>query len=125
MTISKCHICPLAKQTRMSFSLLTISSKSSFYLLHVVIGGGYRVPSLSRAKYLLTIVDDHTRSTWVYLMKHKSDTRNLLVNFIHLVANQFDKKVKVVRSDNGPEFELEQFYSSKGIIHQTSCVGTP
>jgi transposase InsO family protein len=42
-----------------------------------------------------------------------------------LVENQFGKNVKVVRSDNGLEFKISQFYSSKGIIHQTSCVNTP
>lgn len=109
----------------MPFSLRTISSVSSFNLIHVDIWGGYHEPSLTGAKYFLTIIDDHTRSTWVYLMKHKSETQNLLINFIYLVETQFDKKVKVVRSDNGPEFKLEHFYSSKGIVHQTSCVNTP
>jgi len=33
--------------------------------------------------------------------------------------------VKIVRSDNGPEFTIPQFYASKGILHQTSCVETP
>lgn len=33
--------------------------------------------------------------------------------------------IKIIRSDNGPEFNLDLFYSSKGIVHQTSCVATP
>jgi hypothetical protein len=91
----------------------------------LIFGGGYHVPSISGAKYFLTIVDDYSRCTWIYLMKHKSETRNLLVHFINLVENQFGKRVKVVRSDNGPEFQCTHFYSSQGIIHQTSCVNTP
>ena len=63
--------------------------------------------------------------TWVCLMKHKSDTHDLLVQFIHMVENQFNTKVKVVRSDNGPEFKLDTFYKLNRIIHQTSCVNTP
>lgn len=58
-------------------------------------------------------------------MKQKSYTRNLLVNFINLAENQFNSKVKVVRSDNGPEFNLENLFAQKGIIHQTSCINTP
>jgi hypothetical protein len=50
-------------------------------------------------------------------MKHKSDTKDLLVNFINMVENQFDFKVKIIRSDNGLEFKLESFYANKGIIH--------
>jgi len=58
-------------------------------------------------------------------MKHKSDTKDLLVNFINMVENQFDFKVNIIRSDNGLEFKLESFYANKGIIHQTSCINTP
>lgn len=46
-------------------------------------------------------------------------------NFVAYVETQFNAKIKVLRSDNGPEFTLADFYASKGIIHQTSCVGTP
>ena len=58
-------------------------------------------------------------------MKHKSDTKDLLVKFIHMVETQFNTKVKIIRSDNGPEFKLENFYVLKGIMHQSSCVNTP
>lgn len=33
--------------------------------------------------------------------------------------------MKIVRFDNDPEFGMTDFYSIKGIIHQTSCVETP
>ncbi|RVX15238.1 Retrovirus-related Pol polyprotein from transposon TNT 1-94 [Vitis vinifera] len=122
---STCSICPLAKHTRTPFPLSVSSSDSCFDLIHVDIWGGYHVPSLSGAQYFLTIVDDHSRSTWVYLMHHKSEARSLLVHFVNLVANQFGSQVKIVRSDNGPEFKHTQFYSSRGILHQTSCINTP
>lgn len=42
-----------------------------------------------------------------------------------MIENQYDTKPKIIRTDNGPEFLLPEFYASKGIIHQTSCVETP
>ena len=42
-----------------------------------------------------------------------------------MVETQFFVKVKSIRSNNGPEFALNNFYGSKGILHQTSCVETP
>jgi len=120
----KCLIFPLAKQTRLSFSSSSITTTSSFDLIHVDIWGGYKIPSISGAKYFLTIIDDHTRYTWIYLMKHKSDTRDFLVNFINMAENQLDSKVKMIRSYNGLQFKLESFYAHKGIIHQTSCINT-
>jgi hypothetical protein len=57
-------------------------------------------------------------------MCHKSETQSLLQSFIHLVENQFSTKVKILRSDNDPEFGICSFYLDKGIVHQTSCVAT-
>jgi len=37
--------------------------------------------------FFLTIVDDHTRHTWIYLMKNKSETINLLSNFVINLIN--------------------------------------
>jgi len=58
-------------------------------------------------------------------MKSKSEARQHLVNFITLIEKHHDCHVKIVRIDNGPEFTIPQFYASKGILHQTSCVETP
>jgi hypothetical protein len=55
-------------------------------------------------------------------MKAKSET---IKSFVALVETQFNKTVKSIRSDNGPEFLLNNWYNSKGIIHQRSCVETP
>ena len=42
-----------------------------------------------------------------------------------MVETQFEKRVKMIRSDNGPEFMLNEYYFMKGILHQKSCVATP
>ena len=49
--------------------------------MHVDIWGPYSVPTHVGFKYFLSIVDDATRNTWVYLLKSKSDVRNLIVSF--------------------------------------------
>ena len=70
-------------------------------------------------KYFLTIIDDHSRHTWVHLMSSKYDARRL-VDFVAYVQTQFHMTVKAIRSDNGPEFHMPIFYRRKGILHQTS-----
>jgi transposase InsO family protein len=45
-----------------------------------------------------------------------------------LVANRFNAKVRIIRSDNGTEYvnnEFMSYISEQGIIHQTTCPGTP
>jgi len=66
--------------------------------------------------------------TWVYLLKYKSDVCIVFRLFYQMILTQFDRTIKVVRSDNGGEYfkrELNDFFHSKGIIHQTSCPETP
>ena len=70
-------------------------------------------------------MDDFSRCTWVYLLKNKSDTQFLLPNFVNMVHTQFNATIKTIRSDNGTEFYLKEFFHSNGILHQLSCVDTP
>lgn len=58
-------------------------------------------------------------------MKSKSEARSLLQHFCLYVETQYPLKVKCIRSDQGREFNMFEFYSLKGIHHQTSCVSTP
>ncbi|XP_075636871.1 uncharacterized protein LOC142609131 [Castanea sativa] len=37
----------------------------------------------------------------------------------------FNCKIKTIRSDNGTEFYLKDFFQSHGILHQLTCVDTP
>ncbi|XP_019229990.1 PREDICTED: uncharacterized protein LOC109210960 [Nicotiana attenuata] len=56
-------------------------------------------------------------------------SKSLLKSFLALVERQFLAKVKVIRSGNAYELgtgqEQRDFFFSQGIIHQTTCVGTP
>ena len=73
----------------------------------------------------LTILEDYSRHVWVVMLKFKSKAYDKVKSFVHMVENQFEKKVKAIRSDNGLEFLLKVFYDAKGILHQKSCVYTP
>lgn len=97
---------------------------SLFDLVHVDIWGAYFVLTHGGFRYFLFIVDDATRSTWVYLLKAKSDVRSILNSFYRIIQTQFKTNIKFVRLDNGQEFAMVDFYNAHGIIHQKSCVYT-
>lgn len=95
-------------------------------MIHCDVWGPYRTRASCGAVYFLTIVDDHSRAVWTYLLLEKSEVRTVLSNFCRMTEKQFGKAVKIVRSDNGTEFMcLSRFFRENRIIHQTSCVGTP
>ncbi|KAL1200788.1 Retrovirus-related Pol polyprotein from transposon RE1 [Cardamine amara subsp. amara] len=78
------------------------------------------------ARYFLTIIDECSRSVWLYLLPTKQEVARTIRDFLALVERQFQKHVKTVRSDNGTEFMcLSSFFREKGILHETSCVHTP
>lgn len=109
----------------MFFHTALINTIECFSLLHCDVWGPYRVSSSCGAVYFLTIVDDFSRVVLAYLMLAKSEVRIVLTNFLVYTEKQFGKSVKVVRSDNETEFMcLSPSFRKKGIIHQTSCVGT-
>nr|XP_016480837.1 PREDICTED: uncharacterized protein LOC107801933 [Nicotiana tabacum] len=61
---NNCFVCPLAKQTRLKFSLNDSRADGLFHRVHMDLWGPYKVPTFNNMYYLLTIVDDHSRYTW-------------------------------------------------------------
>jgi len=126
--IKECTICPLARQRRLSFPVKTTRFTSPLEMIHADVWGPYRVCNHDGSRFFLTLVDDYTRMTWIFLLKLKSDVIVVLKQFIPLIQHQFGATVKVFRSDNGSEFfnsDCDALFNSCGIIHQSSCVYTP
>ncbi|KAL4376249.1 hypothetical protein GQ457_02G000200 [Hibiscus cannabinus] len=127
-SVHQCTVCPLAKQPRLSFPLSTSKTSNPFDLLHLDLWGPYRVPTHQGQRFFLTIVDDNTRMTWIFLLRLKSDAVLYIKQFFAYVQNHFSVTVKYIRSDNGTEFfnsSCSEFFSTLGVIHQSSCVSTP
>lgn len=95
-----CDTCFRANQSRDLFPLNDNKTTKVFELIHCNVWGPYRTPSYSRARYFLTIVDDISRSVWIYLMVEKKETQMHLMNFVAMVERQFQTLVKTIRSDN-------------------------
>ena len=65
--------------------------------------------SMSQDKYAFTFIDDFSRYCLVYFLKHKFEVFGLFKVFKALVENQFGRKLKVLRSDNGGEYVKYEF----------------
>lgn len=60
---------------------------------------------------MLTLVDDYSRATWIYLLQHKTQVSATFTGFTSMILTQFDTKIKTVRTDNGTEFVNKDFSS--------------
>ncbi|XP_075478726.1 uncharacterized protein LOC142519566 [Primulina tabacum] len=90
--------------------------------------GPFNTPTHHGKRFFITIVDDFTRSTWVYLMHSKLDVLPLIKRFLIFIKTQFSADVKTIRTDNAMEFcqqECSAIFHSLGILHQRSCPYTP
>ncbi|GJS99232.1 putative RNA-directed DNA polymerase [Tanacetum coccineum] len=126
--LGHCEICQKSKQTREPFPLSEHKSSVLAELVHLDLWGPYKVTSKEGFRFFLTIVDDYTRSVWVYMLKGKDEVFDCVLTFYNLIKNQFNKVVKAFRSDNGTEFvnqKFSKFCAENGIIHQTTCAYTP
>ncbi|GKB82255.1 putative ribonuclease H-like domain-containing protein, partial [Tanacetum coccineum] len=74
------------------------------FMLHMDLFGPTFVSSLMHQKYCLVVTDDYNRFTWVFFLT-KDETGEILKNFIKEIENLLDKKVKIIRSDNGTNFK--------------------
>ncbi|GJS27857.1 integrase, catalytic region, zinc finger, CCHC-type containing protein [Tanacetum coccineum] len=84
--------------------------------------------SINGKKYILVIVDDYSRFTWVTFLRSKDETPEFVIRFLKQIQVGLNKIVRYIRTDNGTEFVnlvLTEFYESVGITHQKSIPRTP
>uniref|UniRef100_A0A2N9IZW0 Integrase catalytic domain-containing protein n=1 Tax=Fagus sylvatica TaxID=28930 RepID=A0A2N9IZW0_FAGSY len=113
---------------QLSFSVSNKRVTAPFALVHSDLWGPAPVQSSTGFKYYLVLVDEFTKFTWVYLLKHKSDTLQVFTDFHAMIQTQFSLPLQVLRTDCGGEFtsnKFNQFCATKGIVHQVSCPHTP
>lgn len=101
---SSCEVCYKAKQSREPFLISSHKSTTLFDHVHADVWGPYNIKSYDGIKYFLTLVDDFSRASWVFLMKSKIEVGELIEHFFALVKNQFKSSLKMFRGDNEIEF---------------------
>jgi transposase InsO family protein len=97
-------------------------------MLHMDLFSPVAYISIGSNKYSLVIVHDYSHFTWVFFLQDKSETKEVLKKFLKRAQNEFDAKVKKIRSDNNTEFsntQVEDFLDEEGIKHEFSALYTP
>ncbi|GJT37193.1 putative ribonuclease H-like domain-containing protein [Tanacetum coccineum] len=124
-----CVACLKGKQHRASCKSKVLNPITKpLFMLHMDLFGPTFVSSLMHKKYCLVVTDDYSRFTWVFFLTTKDETSEILKNFIKEIENLVDKKVKIIRSDNGTEFKnkvMDDFCKEKGIKREYSVARTP
>ncbi|GKD14460.1 retrovirus-related pol polyprotein from transposon TNT 1-94 [Tanacetum coccineum] len=124
-----CFACALGKSKKSSHQPeAEDTNQEKLYLLHMDLCGPMRVASINRKRYILVIVDDYSRFTWVRFLRTKDEAPEAIIKCIKNIQVRLNATVRNVRTDNGTEFvnqTLREFYENVGISHQTSVACTP
>ncbi|GJZ09205.1 putative ribonuclease H-like domain-containing protein [Tanacetum coccineum] len=119
----------LGKQHKASCkSKIQNSNTQPIFMLHMDLFGPTFMSSLMNKKYCLVVTDDYSRFTWVFFLASKDETSGIFKSFITEIKNLVDKKVKIIRCDNGIEFKnrvMSDFYEKKDIKREFSVARTP
>ncbi|GJT90247.1 retrovirus-related pol polyprotein from transposon TNT 1-94, partial [Tanacetum coccineum] len=71
------HLCPSCEQGKSKRAShppkLDPNSKQRLHLLHMDLCGPMRIASINGKRYVLVIVDDYSRYTWVYFLRSKDE----------------------------------------------------
>jgi hypothetical protein len=122
-----CEGCIFGKQHRES-SWKVIQSKRStenFTFRHL---WTMQTPSIGGSIYFLTFIDNFSRKTWIYFLKHKSDALGYFQQFKSLVEKKSGYYIKVLRTESGGEYvsrKFNNFFKFHGIYKQFIARYTP
>nr|GEX20226.1 integrase, catalytic region, zinc finger, CCHC-type, peptidase aspartic, catalytic [Tanacetum cinerariifolium] len=99
------------------------TNQEKLYLLYMDLYGPMRVTSVNGKKYILIIVDDYSRFTWVKFLASKDEAPDFIIKFLKMIQVRLNATVKNIRTDNRTEFvnqTLRDYYEQVGIYHETS-----
>ena len=106
----------------------TSTTSRPLELLHLDLMGPTRTESLSGERYIMVMVDDFTRYTWVILLWSKFDASQHIEVLCIRLQNEKSLKIDQIRSDHGKEFKnsyMESFCTRLGISQEFFAPITP
>src|SRR5262249_29873482 len=123
--INKCEICAESKMTKKPFPNVQRETEL-LSLIHIDLGDLKQTMTRGGKKYCITLIDDFSRYTKVYLLINKDEAFDIFLLYKAEVENQLNKRIKRVRSDRGGEYVLfNDFCEKEGIIHEVTPPYSP
>ncbi|GJR71781.1 retrovirus-related pol polyprotein from transposon TNT 1-94 [Tanacetum coccineum] len=116
------HLCPLCEQGKIKRASHppkpVLNSKQRLHLFHMDLCGLMRIASINGKRYVLVILDDYSRYTWVHFLRSKDEAPELIKTFMKKIQVLLQAQVIKVRTDNGTKFKnqvLQEYFDSVGI----------
>jgi transposase InsO family protein len=104
-----CNGCAQGKNIKNPFPKRDIKTEGVLELIHSDVCGPMPSSSISGYVYYVSFIDDYSRKTWIYFLKTKDEVFSKFKEFKALIENLSERKIKILRSDNGGEYTSKEF----------------
>ena len=111
----------------MPFNTSESMSTDIFDLIHFDVWGRSSISSIGGSQCFVVFVDDYSRYSWIFHMKHRSELLQVYSNFAKMVKTKFSKRIKNFQFDNAlkyTQYAFQVILYSYGIAHQLTCPDT-
>ncbi|GJX98110.1 integrase, catalytic region, zinc finger, CCHC-type containing protein [Tanacetum coccineum] len=96
-----CSACSLGKSKKQSHKPKSEdTNQEKLYLLHMDLCRPMRIESINGKKYILVIVDDYSRITWVKFLRSKDEAPEFIIKFLKMIQVRLNASVRNIRTDN-------------------------
>jgi hypothetical protein len=123
-----CNGCVQGKNIKNPFPKRDNKAEGVLELIHLDMCGPMPSSSISVYVYYVSFIDDYSCKTWIYFLKSKDEVFNKFKEFKALIENVSERKIKILRSDNGGEYtskEFMNFYRDVGIKRELTTPYNP
>jgi transposase InsO family protein len=106
----------------------TVMTRQPRQLLHIDTIGPSQVRSIGGKWYVLVIIDDYSRYSWVLFLESKDEVFEHFRSLALRLTNEHPNCLKAIRNDNGTEFmnvSFNQFCLEHGVDQQFSASRVP
>nr|GFB48397.1 hypothetical protein [Tanacetum cinerariifolium] len=90
-----CSACAMGKSTKKPYKPKSEdTNQEKLYLLHMDLCGLMRVTSVNGKKYILVIIDDYSRFTWVKCLRSKDEDPDFITKFLKMIQVRLKTPVR-------------------------------
>jgi hypothetical protein len=125
-----CDSCEYAKLIRKAIRSERVVPPAKHFgtEVHTDVWGPSPTDSIGGQQYYITFTDDHTRFTYVDVLRTKDKSLQAYKTFISWARTQHNAKIKILRSDRGGEYtshEFTRFLQQEGTERRLTTHDTP
>jgi transposase InsO family protein len=109
-------------------SVNTVMTEQPRQLLHMDTVGPSRVCCIGSKWYVLVIIDEYSRYSWIFFLESKDDVFEHFQSLALRLNNEHPNFLKAIRCDNETEFRnasFDQFCLEHGVDQQFSVLHVP